>query len=508
MTKRFIFVFVLMLAVLSSYGFMNYENDRLVSYNTGEIVNIDLTGAEITNAENEKPEIVEKLKELENELQDEDWAQSVWMVIVPFKSKGAYYEPPGVKFSFGACVSMSPTDPAFKMTEHDLNAMGNYGISISCYDPLSSYLDTNYHVIDSFNAKDNLLLEIKKIFRTKSGEEKIISYTAELVGTVPRDDYAVLKIKGVKIPTLPIGDLSTVSDFQKKNGYPAMVIGSPYIIEGAKSEGIVFYPSMDLANNFYNLFGATADTPLNEERYRTLADVNPGNSGGALIGIFGENKGKIIGKPCSGYPGSRINFSVPDYIIKELFPLVLTGKIHTPCYSGLIMADPKTAMKDPLNIAFFEKQGLKSLYFETENTEGVLVIGFMEDSPLKAKITNPYSRNQNTDDPNSIKYGDIITTVNNEETKTPNEFLKILRAVKDEKVEIKIVRFVSHLENGNEVWEKQEIVISKTKTEMTITPEEYSRMYNNIKMNGFSTLFKNAEMLGTKIPYQFNLILK
>lgn len=506
MIKRFVFILVLMISVLSSYGFMNYEDNRLISYNTGKAVNINFSDAEITNTGDEKPEIVEKLKELESEL-PENWVESVWMVVVPFKSKGAYYEPPGVKFSFGACVSMSPTDPAFKMSEYDMNAMGNYGISKKNFDPESSYPDTNYHVVDGWNIEDNLPLEIKKIFRTKNGEEKIISYVAEIVGTVPREDYAVLKIKGVKIPALPIGDLDAISDFQKKNGYPVIAIGSPYILEGTRSEGKVFYPPINLGNNFFNLFGATADLPLNEERLQINVDINPGNSGGALIGMTGENKGKIIGKPCSGYPDGLINFAISEKIIRKLFPAILTKKVYYPCYSGLIMADPKTAMKDPLNIAFFEKQGLKSLYFEAENTEGVLVVGFMEDSPLKT-ITNPYSREQRVDDPNSIKYGDIIAAVNNEETKNPDEFLKKIRAVTEEKVEIKVIRFVSHLENGNEIWEKQEIIISKTKKEMTLTNDDYHALYNKVRKYGFSALYKNAEMRGTAIPFETNLILK
>lgn len=508
MTKRFIVIFSLIIFALLSGFTIRENNPKLVDYNTGQAVNINLTDATITDSEKETPEIVEKLKELENELsENSDWAQSVWMVVVSFKSKGAYYEPPGMKNSFGTCVSMSPTDPAFKISRYNLNAMGNYGIAISFYDPESSYMDTNHHVIDAFNEADGLPLEIKKIFRTKNGEMKIVSYVAELVGTVPREDYAVLKIKGVKIPTLPMGDLSTISNFQKKNGYPIMIIGSPFIIESTQSEGKVFYPSMNLADNFYNLFGVTADTPLNEERYMTIADVNPGNSGGAAIGIAGENKGKILGKPCSGYPGSRINFSVPDYIIKELFPTVLTGKIHYPCYTGLIMADSKTAMKDPLNAAFIDKLGLKSLHFEAENTEGVLVVGFMEDSPLKV-ITNPYSREQQVDNPNSIKYGDIITAVNNEEVENPSEFLKKIRAVTEEKVEIKVIRFASHLENGNEIWEKQEIVISKTKKEMTLTNDDYHALYNKVRKYGFSALYKNAELRGTSVPFNTDLILK
>jgi len=510
MTKKFalIFTFIIIPVLsLSSYGFINYEHNNIVSYNEKKAINIDFSGAEIINAEDEKPEVVEKLKELENELNGNDYGQSVWMVIVPFKPKGAYYELPGVKFSFGSCVSVSPADPAFKMSEYDMGAMKNFGIARKYYDPEASYLDTNYHVVDSWDEEDKLPLEIKKIFRTNFGEEKIISYAAKLVGTVPREDYAVLKISGTKIPTLPMGNLETVSEFQKKYGYPVMVIGSPYIIEGTLSEGKVFYPSIDLANIFYNLFGATADTPLNEERYRTIADVNPGNSGGALIGMVGENKGKVVGKPCSGYPGSRINFAIPEKTIKEFFPMILAGKIHTPCYSGLIMANSKTAMKDPLNVAFFEKLGLKSLYFEAENTKGVLVVGFMDNSPLKAKIVNPFLKDRNNDDPNSIKYGDIITAVNNEETKNPNEFLKKLRAVKDEKVEIKVTRFVSHSENGNEIWEKQEVIISKTKKEMTLTEDEYLALYQGVRKYGLSVLFKNAEMRGIEIPFETNLRL-
>ena len=200
MIRKSVLTFILlMIPALLSCGFMNYENNRIVSYNTGKIVNIDLSDAKITNTGDEKPEVVKKLKELENELnKNEDWTESVWMILVSFKPKGGYYEPPGVKFSFGSCVSISPADPAFKMNEYDMDAMQNHGINKKNYDPEASYMDTNYHVVSIWNEEDKLPLEIKKIFRTKFGEEKIISYTAELIGMIPREDYAVLKINRTK----------------------------------------------------------------------------------------------------------------------------------------------------------------------------------------------------------------------------------------------------------------------------------------------------------------------
>jgi serine protease Do/serine protease DegQ len=97
---------------------------------------------------------------------------------------------------------------------------------------------------------------------------------AELIGSDPETDIAVLKIKASKLQSLPIGDSQNlqVGDF-------VVAVGNPFGLRQTVTSGIV------------SGLGRSGLGKRYEDFIQTDASINPGNSGGALIDL----KGRLIG---------------------------------------------------------------------------------------------------------------------------------------------------------------------------------------------------------------------
>ncbi len=152
------------------------------------------------------------------------------------------------------------------------------------------YIVTNNHVID--NATE---LEI-----TLNNQKK---YKAELIGTDPENDIALLKINADEpLPYIPFANSDAI-----KIGEWVLAVGNPYNLTSTVTAGIVSAKGRDLKGN------------SNVESFiQTDAAVNPGNSGGALVNTRGELVG--INTAISSKTGSFIgySFAVPSNIAKKV----------------------------------------------------------------------------------------------------------------------------------------------------------------------------------------------
>ena len=147
----------------------------------------------------------------------------------------------------------------------------------------NGYVLTNNHVVE--NADEiTVTLHDKRHFE------------AEVVGTDPAADLAVIRIKAINLVQLPIADSEEleVGDF-------VVAIGNPFGLEQTVTSGIV---------------SALGRTGLGIEGYenfiQTDASINPGNSGGALVDLDGKLVGintAIVG-PSGGNVG--IGFAIPS----------------------------------------------------------------------------------------------------------------------------------------------------------------------------------------------------
>ena len=124
------------------------------------------------------------------------------------------------------------------------------------------YIVTNNHVVDGA-AQVNVVLNDKRQFK------------AQIVGTDPTTDLALLKVDAEDLPTLPIGNSDNL-----KVGEWVLAVGNPFNLTSTVTAGIVSAK----ARNINILSG---DMKI-ESFIQTDAAVNPGNSGGALVNTRGE----------------------------------------------------------------------------------------------------------------------------------------------------------------------------------------------------------------------------
>ncbi len=149
------------------------------------------------------------------------------------------------------------------------------------------YIVTNNHVIDKSDELQVTLNNNKK-------------YIAEVIGTDPNTDIALIKIEpDSKLPYLAFGDSDNT-----KIGEWVLAVGNPFNLTSTVTAGIVSAKARDLGRN--------------QSFIQTDAAVNPGNSGGALVNTNGDLVG--INTAISSQTGSYVgySFAVPSNIAKKV----------------------------------------------------------------------------------------------------------------------------------------------------------------------------------------------
>ena len=144
------------------------------------------------------------------------------------------------------------------------------------------YILTNNHVIDGAS---NITVTLR------SGD----SYEAQLIGTDPDVDIALVKIEASGLSAATIGDSSQI-----KPGDKSVIIGNPLgTLGGSVTEGIV-----SAVDRTLEIDGKTMHL------MQTDAAVNPGNSGGGMFNGQGELAGIVVAKT-SDSTIDNIGFVIP-----------------------------------------------------------------------------------------------------------------------------------------------------------------------------------------------------
>jgi serine protease Do len=177
------------------------------------------------------------------------------------------------------------------------------------------YILTNNHVVEDAD-------EIKVVFSDDS------EIPAEVVGTDPKTDVAVIKLKpgNHKVPVLkPV----TLGDSDKLEvGEWVMAIGSPFGLKQTVSAGIV--SAVGRGN-----MGITDY----EDFVQTDAAINPGNSGGPLVNLNGALVGvnTAIASRTGGSQG--VGFAIPINMAKAVMKQLIDNGQVTRGYLGVYIAD-------------------------------------------------------------------------------------------------------------------------------------------------------------------------
>jgi len=219
------------------------------------------------------------------------------------------------------------------------------------------YVITNHHVV---KGADEIIVKL-------SDRRQLV---AEIVGSDPRSDIALLKLDGNDFPSVKLGDSDAV-----KVGQWVLAIGSPFGFDASVTAGIVSAKGRSLPSENYVPF------------IQTDVAINPGNSGGPLFDLDGNVVGinSQIYTRSGGFMG--LSFAIP---IEDAMDVVDQLKKHGYVSRGW------------LGVYIQEVTRELAESFGMEKPTGALVAKILPDSPAVGT---------------ELQVGDIILSYNGEEVK-------------------------------------------------------------------------------------------
>jgi serine protease Do len=244
---------------------------------------------------------------------------------------------------------------------------------------------TNHHVVDDVDE-----------IRVQLADRR--TFEAVVVGSDPKTDVAIIKIKGrvpEDLPTVDLGDSDALVA-----GDLVMAIGAPFGLAQTVTTGII--SAKGRAN-----MGITDY----EDFLQTDTSVNPGNSGGPLVNMRGEVIGMNTAIATGVGQSSGVSFAIPINIIKSVMPVLVKGGTVQRGLLGVLIQDVTPDLA---------KQ------FGLSNTKGALVGQVNKDSAA---------------DKAGIKPGDVVVRYDGKAIENSGELRnKVAATSPDSKVEIVLIR--------------------------------------------------------------------
>jgi serine protease DegQ len=156
------------------------------------------------------------------------------------------------------------------------------------------YILTNHHVIDQ-----------AEVITVKLEDNRVA--TAQVIGSDPDTDLAVLKISLPDLPTLTFARRKSI-----RVGDTVLAIGNPYNIGQTVTMGVISALGRDHLgiNTFENFI-------------QTDAAINPGNSGGALVNMDGELIGINTAILSNTGSSQGIAFTIPTSVAQQVLQSII-----------------------------------------------------------------------------------------------------------------------------------------------------------------------------------------
>jgi serine protease Do len=232
---------------------------------------------------------------------------------------------PSGPFSF----SFGPVPQQFK--EHGLGS----GVIVSP----NGYILTNYHVVEHADRIRVTLMDKRE-------------FEARVIGTDPKTDLAVIKIKVNK----PLAYASLGDSSHLQVGDWVIAIGNPFGFNLTVTTGIVSAKGRALGGNY-------------DDFIQTDASINPGNSGGPLF----DTEGKLVGINSAIYSQTGSNEGIGFAIPSDLASAVMTQlREHGHVIRGWLGVDVQELTPELASS------------FGLQNTNGALVADVEQKSPAAA----------------------------------------------------------------------------------------------------------------------------
>jgi serine protease Do/serine protease DegQ len=224
------------------------------------------------------------------------------------------------------------------------------------------YVVTNAHVVEGANEITVTLQDNR-------------SFQAEIVGSDPASDVAVLKI-----PNEDLTDITLADSADAEVGDFVFAIGNPFGLGHTVTSGIV------------SALGRSGINPDGYEDFiQTDASINPGNSGGALVNLHGKLLGVNSAILTRSGGNIGIGFAIPSNMVRSIMDqLIEYGEVRR----GLLGVNIYTITPD-----IAEAYGV-------EETQGALISQVMPDSAAEEA---------------GLKAGDIVVAVDGKTVTNANE---------------------------------------------------------------------------------------
>lgn len=256
------------------------------------------------------------------------------------------------------------------------------------------YVVTNNHVIKGSD-KIEVVLNNQK------------SYVADLIGTDPNTDIALLKIEEQGLPFIKFVDSDAINV-----GDWVLAVGNPFGLNSTVTAGIVSAKGRSI-----DILRRNATSPI-ESFIQTDAAINPGNSGGALVNPNGDLVGinTAISSPTGSYSG--YGFAVPSNLVKKVVEDIKKYGLVQRGYLGVQGMD--------LNDEYLVRQYNRENKTELKSQQGILVQSVTDNGGAQEA---------------GIRKGDVITEIDG---KKVTSFSKLTFAVGSkypgDKVRVKVLR--------------------------------------------------------------------
>jgi len=251
------------------------------------------------------------------------------------------------------------------VVEVNVSASNGSGIGSGVIIDKRGYIVTNNHVVKGAQNIQVVLYNGTKL-------------QAQLVGTDPADDLAIVKItppsSGLTVATL--GDSSKL-----QVGQDVLAIGNPLGITQTVTNGIVSALGRSVNEG---QGGGTIPNAI-----QTDAPINPGNSGGALV----DMQGNVIGIPTLtaidpefNTPANGVGFAIPSNRVAYIAPqIIANGSVtHTGrAYLGVSLTDVDATLAAQQNLSV---------------DHGALIVNVVSGAPAASA---------------GLRAGDVIVQINN-----------------------------------------------------------------------------------------------
>ncbi|TNF62271.1 MAG: PDZ domain-containing protein [Burkholderiales bacterium] len=234
----------------------------------------------------------------------------------------------------------------------------------------AGYILTNNHVIEEADAIEVVL---------NDGRQAI----AQVIGTDPETDLAILKIGLSDLPVITLGNSDGLAI-----GDPVLAIGNPFGVGQTVTSGIV--SALGRTQLGINTF---------ENFIQTDAAINPGNSGGALVDMHGHLMGinTAIYSRSGGSMG--IGFAIPTSTARNVLEAIVRDGQVTRGWIGVEPQDLTPEMAESFGIP---------------GTQGVIITGVLQNGPAAQA---------------GIRPGDVITRVGGQEVGNVAQLLSAVAAL-------------------------------------------------------------------------------